>query len=132
MIGQAIGVRHFHVAQSDMQLLDRLNARRADIERVFGRVTKPVPAAPTGADGQSSISTADCGLSLDAPEHADRIASDIDAAFVEALFVTGPRRRWPSDPGSILAATHCLKMGLASSHLDAAGHRWIARVRKAH
>lgn len=88
VIGQAIGVRHFHVAQSDMQLLDRLNARRADLERAFGRVTKPVPAAaPANTEGQG-VCAAALGLSLDAPPQTDSIASDIDAAFVEALFLT--------------------------------------------
>ena len=120
LIAQAIGVRHFHVAQCDLPMLVRLRTCRADIERTFGRL-EPIPG-PTMPD-QDAVPT------NSEPVQDGQLVSDIDKALVDALFVKGDRRTWPVDQGGKAAATRCVQKGYANSYLDAAGRRWISKAR---
>lgn len=96
LIAQASGVRHFHVAQCDQPMLVKLSARRAEIERAFGRlVATPVP----------TMTEQPPAVINPTPVPAGQIVSDIDKALMDALFVEADRRTWPVDQGGKAAAS---------------------------
>lgn len=49
VVSQFLGVRHFHVAQCNLAQLAKLSVRRADIERVLGRLSPAQAPGPATA-----------------------------------------------------------------------------------
>lgn len=105
LLSQLMGVRKFHVAGADLVLLKRLENRRPDIERAFGRLLEP------------SQATGD-------------VVDQLDRSLLTALFESDTRRLWPADHGGQVAALRCLHIGTATSSVDAAGRRWLTKQKQ--
>lgn len=101
-LSQSMAMKNFHVGRADIQVLERLEARRESIQRAFDRV--PIAASSPG-----------------------EISEQLDLLLVNAIFGSNTRRLWPSDPGGQVAAERCLFLGFATTTLDAAGRRWITK-----
>lgn len=117
VLSQVAGVKSFHVAESDLQMLMNIDFRRLEVERIL----KPALDAPTrSSPAQAAICVTQ--------KHAQRtdLAAQVDQSLKNALFGTARRRLWPTDSGGQIAAARCLQLGTAHSYLDSAGRRWIS------
>ena len=114
VISQLLGLKHFHVAQADQALLEKLDSRRKDVDRAFDRL---VDSGQLIADKSPST----------VQQSACELVSEADQVLFKLLFATATRRRWPADPGGQVAAQRCLLIGLAQASVDAAGRRWISK-----
>ncbi len=119
VLSQVMGVKSFHIAQADLEMVAKLELRRFDVERACGRLPDPKT--------KPLLQSSEHALSQKPPEQAD-LADQVDQTLLKALFGTATRRRWPSDPGGQVAAARCIQIGAAQSYVDGAGRRWISRT----
>lgn len=118
LVGHVLGVKRFHVAQADHETLLRLESRRGFVTLAFERAWKQSePTADQTASSQANVAV-----------QRGELVDQIDKALFDALFGGDvKRRRWPKDAGGQVAAERCLTIGAATSTVDGAGRRWIAK-----
>lgn len=116
LVGTILGIRRFHVAQSDLPLLAKLAVRRAAVEQAFNTGGAPAVRPLRKPRGAGRLPVAD-------------LVGAIDAQLLDALFAGRRRRLWPTDSGGQAAAERGLLIGAVSVTVDAAGRRWARDLR---
>lgn len=117
VISATLGVKYFHVAKSDLKLLELLDQKRPLIESSL------LETVPLASDGMKTAAPASSQLS-----EAHKAVSQIDRSLYQELFGKKASRTWPTDPGGRAAAARCVQLGYAAPYLDGSGRRAITKT----